>query len=121
MVQGLERWKNPISGILAKISDPSLRRLVENVEQEFLEHAPTIRVVGLSGVGKSSTINAMFGTSLKVSATTRGTAQFEKVDAELSVKNEQAKGKAGLLRMYDAPGLGEDRRLDDGYLAAYEK
>jgi hypothetical protein len=45
--------------------EEELARLV----QELRQHPPTIGLVGVSGVGKSSTINRMFKTNLPISHT----------------------------------------------------
>jgi predicted GTPase len=69
---------------------------------------PAIGVVGVSGGGKSSTVNALFGTDLSVSHTTAGTAGF---------------GDVGLARLQaiDAPGPGEDRDQDRSLLRQYRE
>lgn len=89
--------------------------------KEFEEKPPTIGVIGLSGVGKSSTINAMFGTRKTVSATTRGTVRFH--TSKHWVENEKYQGRRirYQLHVVDAPGLGEDLDQDEKYLAAYQK
>ncbi|WP_436525365.1 GTPase family protein [Actinoplanes sp. HUAS TT8] len=69
-------------------------------------HVPTIGVLGVSGTGKSSTLNALFGADLPVSHSTAGTHQFRYLEL------------AGLT-VLDAPGLGEDAHRDPGYLREY--
>jgi hypothetical protein len=69
---------------------------------------PAIGVVGVSGGGKSSTVNALFGTDLPVSHTTAGTAGFR--DAGLT-----------RLRVIDAPGLGQNRDQDRSLLRQYRE
>lgn len=90
------------------------------IEHQFAAAPPTICVIGLSGVGKSSTINSMFGANRAVSATIRGTSRF---DAE--TYDIESTKVAGLrlncrLRIYDAVGLGEDIDLDARYLRRYK-
>jgi len=90
------------------------------IEHQFQVSPPTICVIGLSGVGKSSTINSMFGANRAVSATIRGTSRF---DAE--TYDIESTKVAGLrlncrLRIYDAVGLGEDIDLDAKYLRRYK-
>lgn len=101
-------------------SKEAIGKLTHEVEAAYDAKPPTIAVIGLSGVGKSSTINAMFGTNLKTSATTRGTSEFESIRAKLSIQRGESAGGIGYLKVYDAPGLGEDRRLDPDYLKMYE-
>ncbi|MFC7529807.1 GTPase family protein [Actinoplanes sp. GCM10030250] len=71
---------------------------------------PTVGVVGVSGTGKSSTVNALFGTALPVSHTTAGTRGFRSADLLAGTTP---------IRVLDAPGLGEDARHDPGYLREY--
>ena len=98
---------------------PSQQEFLDAVAEEFAKRPPTIGVIGLSGVGKSSTINAMFGTSLPVSATIRGTTKF--ISSDISVDTQELFGGAApaVLRVLDAPGLGEDIELDKKYLDYY--
>ncbi|HND85683.1 MAG TPA: 50S ribosome-binding GTPase, partial [Pseudobdellovibrionaceae bacterium] len=101
--------------------DSLVMTLRKEIEGKFEVAPPTIAVIGLSGVGKSSAINAMFGTDLKTSATVRGTSEFESVRVRLNIKRGEAEGGIGFLRVYDAPGLGEDRDIDPKYMEMYEE
>lgn len=89
------------------------------LEAELAANPPTICVIGLSGVGKSRTINALFGTRKAVSATTRGTHRFHATTHEITSDRLAGTSLSARLRVYDAPGLGEDRALDDDYLRRY--
>ena len=86
-----------------------------------LEKPPTIGLVGVSGVGKSSTINAMFKTDLPVSHTVACTKEFWALEADLILNQGPAQGHAVKLLIHDAPGLGEDLAKDDEYLAMYRE
>ncbi len=85
----------------------------------FLDRPPTIGLIGVSGTGKSSTINSMFKTDLPISHVVACTKEFRDSDVHVSVSNGQAAGSDVVLRVVDAPGLGEDVLLDPTYLAMY--
>lgn len=93
----------------------------EKLMQEAFNHPPTIGLVGLSGVGKSSTINALFKADLPVSSTTACTKAFETLDIELNTNTGVLKGNIIPLRIIDAPGLGESLLKDPEYLEMYKK
>lgn len=97
----------------------AISALVRAIESEFAANPPTLCLIGLSGVGKSSTINAMFGTNLAVSATTRGTSRFSARTFDIISRRTEAAPVTCKLKVYDAPGLGEDETLDANYLERY--
>ncbi|MFM6075668.1 MAG: GTPase, partial [Dolichospermum sp.] len=78
-------------------------QLFERLVQEELAKPPKVAIIGKTGVGKSTTINALFGLEEKVSHTTHGTTEASKKIIELP--------QGGKLEVIDMPGLGEDREL----------
>jgi predicted GTPase len=72
-----------------------------------------VSIMGQTGVGKTSLINALFNTTLKVDAVRPTTKEIERV----TVKN----AKAHTMIFCDMPGIGESARADSVYLAEYRK
>lgn len=98
-----------------------LKEVIPAIEQEFEKKPPTIAVIGLSGVGKSSLINALFATKRDVSATTRGTSRFHKRVFDIRSRRIEGAELNCALKIIDAPGLGEDVDLDENYLKRYRE
>jgi ABC-type glutathione transport system ATPase component len=87
----------------------------DKIRAEVGERPPTIGVVGVSGVGKSSTINTLLGATLPTSDTVACTWEFWSSDAELTFSTGQARGLSTHPQIVDADrhgrqGLAELRR-----------
>jgi len=107
---------------LANMSDPEIAsHVISELKMVFEKSPPTLGVVGVSGTGKSSTLNAMFGTDFAVSGSKRGTTEVSSKDVELIGQRGPTKDDHILLRVFDAPGLGEDIRKDDEYITMYRE
>jgi len=85
----------------------------------LLSRPPTIGVIGTSGTGKSSTLNAMFRTDLPISHVAACTKEFRNVDLRVVAAGDHISAQDTVLRVVDAPGLGEDIRRDPDYLTMY--
>ncbi|MFL6262500.1 MAG: GTPase family protein [Thermoanaerobaculia bacterium] len=77
---------------------------------EELARPTHIAVIGKCGVGKTSTINSLFGFNGKVSHTRAATKQIQDYVYET---------EHGRLRISDLPGLGEDLDTEEDYRAMY--
>lgn len=108
--------------ISSEISPELSKDDAERIKALLLEETPpTIGLIGVSGVGKSSTINAMFKTSLLVSHTVAGTKEFDTQKISLDFRNKASLDAKLDLQVIDAPGLGEDVALDPKYLDMYRE
>ena len=107
------------TGAVGGLPPEVLNILAPAIETHFAQSPPTIAVIGLSGVGKSSLINTLFGTRRDVSATTRGTSRFHKRVFAIESKRIAGASLKCALKVIDAPGLGEDAALDANYLDRY--
>jgi uncharacterized protein len=72
----------------------------------------TIGAGGIGGTGKSSSLNALFGTQLPTSPTTAATRDFRTAVASAGPRS---------VRLIDAPGLGEDDCRDQAVLAEFAR
>jgi hypothetical protein len=102
-----------------KITEDEIALLKNQILDEAKKHPPTVGLIGVSGVGKSTTINSLFGTSLKISHTVACTKEFTEINLELNLKNSINSNIPVYLRVFDAPGLGEDISRDPYYLEKY--
>lgn len=96
------------NGVLTQLVD-KVRELWEGEQRAPLK----VSVMGQTGVGKSSLINALFNTNLPTDDIRPGT----KKSRELLVE-----GTAGhQLLFYDLPGIGESEQADEGYFTEYRQ
>jgi len=100
------------------ISQNNIQKIIEGITKKKAEEpAPKIAIIGECGVGKSSTINALFNAGLKVSHSEPCTHDPDARDYIMS------NGKK--ITVYDMPGIGEsisaDRRIIEVYKKVYPK
>lgn len=87
-------------------------QMIKVEREKELNTAPKIAIIGKTGVGKSSTINSLFGTDL-------GVSHFEsctQVAEPITITN----GKGEII-FYDMPGLGEDLEKDEQHKELYKE
>jgi predicted GTPase len=97
-----------------QIPNEKLEAILREVEKRVEnEPAPRIALIGEAGVGKSSTLNALFGAGQSVGHRTAET----QIEAEIQVKIDTMEGSKGALIVYDMPGLGESQANQQRHLA----
>lgn len=88
--------------------------LVERLNQQ---PPPTVAIIGLAGVGKSSTINALFNAGVPVSHYEPCTRVAQPIEGDLF----EYTGRNGTMIVYDMPGLGENLLADERHYEAYRQ
>lgn len=92
-----------------KVSDNEKQQVLDALNKEITEKPFRVAVIGQSGVGKSTTLNSVFGLRNYTSDVAEGTTDIEEKRFDM---------RDGFsLSIYDMPGLGYDMDKD----AEYEK
>jgi uncharacterized protein len=84
--------------------------------KEILNH-PKIAIIGKAGVGKTSTINSLFNTKLRVGRTQTGT--YKPKSVRIKTEGDQITGEQGEIIIYDLPGLADDIDRDKRNIQFY--
>ena len=95
---------------------------INKIEQQIQDkikniEAPTIAIIGFTGVGKSSTLNALFNAGQPTSDVRACTQDAKQFTGNL----EPYTGKNGIVNIYDMPGLGESIAKDKIHYDVYAK
>jgi predicted GTPase len=98
---------------LSRILNPSDLRLVEDKFATELRRPPRLAVLGQSGVGKTTTVNALFATKWRTSAVEVGTEHPQQKRVTLP--------SGGVIDVVDLPGYGRSIREDAEYERRYRE
>lgn len=101
-----------------KMSEEHFEKIYREIEEKVdNEPPPRFAFIGETGVGKSSTLNALFNAGLDVSHIEACTQTVRGVEVSFS----EIKGVNGALVAYDMPGLGESQLKQREHIALYEQ
>lgn len=102
----------------AGMSENDIKKLHDAVVERINEEdPPKIALVGLTGVGKSSTLNALFNAGREINDVVACTKEAAAVKGTVT----EYIGSKGSVVVYDMPGLGEDIEEDKHHLETYKK
>lgn len=97
----------------SNVSQADREKVFKGLDEEITKRPFKVAIIGQSGVGKSSTLNAVFGLNLPVSDITEGTTEIiEKIFPMRGGFN---------LSIYDMPGLLQSRKKDKEYEEMYKE
>lgn len=100
------------------ITDEQIGELEQKMHSAMKnEKPPAIAFIGYTGVGKSSTINALFNAGQEISDVLPCTKEEKKLYGDVS----RYTGSKGTIIAYDMPGLGEDIFKDEEYFEIYKR
>lgn len=95
------------------LTEEQLKLIQDVLKKRINERQFRVSIVGQTGVGKSSLLNALFGTQLKTDPVKPCTKEIEEIPIETKQKNT--------LFFYDLPGIGESDEADEQYLQKYRE
>ncbi len=99
---------------ISQLSEQDLASIKSSILEQVnaIKNKPfKVSIIGQTGVGKSSLLNALFNLQLKTDAVKPCTKEIE----EIPITNEQG----STLFFYDLPGIGESVGADAKYLQSY--
>jgi len=96
-----------------RVSEEDKAKVMEALEKELTEKPFRVAIIGQTGVGKTSTLNAVFGVDHYVSDVAEGTTDI--IEEVFPIRDGFS------LSVYDMPGLGYDIDRDEEYEKMYKK
>jgi len=102
----------------SKVSDKDFEEIWTQVTHKLEnEPPPRVAIIGNTGVGKSSTLNALFNAGQPISHTKACT----QVEGIIEITADTVEGEKGFLVIYDMPGLDESISSQEKHLETYER
>lgn len=98
---------------LAKVLGADDLKMIEKKFSQEMARPPKVAVIGQSGVGKTTTVNALFATNWKTSAIGVGTHSVQEKVVSLP--------SGGQIVVSDLPGYGRSLKEDDEYEDSYRE
>lgn len=99
--------------ILSNVSEDERGEVLDELGKEITGRPFRVAIIGQSGVGKSSTLNAVFGLNLPVSDIAEGTTEI--IEKIFPMRD------GFKLSIYDMPGLLQSRKKDKIYEDMYKE
>ena len=100
------------------VNDKDIESMSKEIQRKMKEvEPPTIAIIGFTGVGKSSTLNALFNAGQETSDVRACTQIAKKFQGDL----EPYTGSKGVVNIYDMPGLGESIIKDKKHYKIYKE
>ncbi len=104
-----------IKKVLPDFNLAKIERIKNEIRKELEGNPPQIALIGETGVGKTTTINAVFNQGLEISHTVPCTKKPKEVDVPV----EEYIGTKGAIKIMDMPGLSEDLETDKKHKEVY--
>ncbi|CAM4126403.1 GTPase family protein [Kerstersia similis] len=113
---GVEEWSEDEIKFIGKksISSDAIRKLIEKRAKKIKGYVPRVGVFGVTGVGKSSLCNAIFGSDV---AKISDVAACTRSPQEIQLKSS---GSEPGIVLIDVPGVGETTERDEEYFQLYK-
>lgn len=111
----IDRIRRAIGGLGFLLGNSQTSTIADELADE-LKRAPRIALLGETGVGKSSTLNALFNAGAAIDHIRPCTVEV----SEYAVVTEM-EGSHGPIRVFDMPGLGQDLDSDEAFLKEYAR
>ena len=125
----LKRGFKQMAVTILRQADPSLPpeeadKIAEEVsrraEQDVQKNPPAVAIIGEVGVGKSSTLNALFNSGLEVGNAKATTQEAKALEINLRTTPSKRNDPVDLV-FYDLPGLGESIARSAKHRATYDE